>query len=705
MKPTFPRRALPLAASLLVAALGVSSLDGTAWAQGGLSPTSDLPVTPMPKLVPASPMDVMASTASDMDPAVRPQDDLYRHFNGAWLKTFEIPADKSNYGAFTKLDDDSEAEVRSLIEENARQPNAPGTDAGKVAALYNGFMDEGTIEARRLTPVEPLLAKAKGIATPQDMLDLIAEFDRMGISTPLGIFVHQDNRQATQYLADLGQSGLGLPDRDFYLLQDEKFAKLRVAYVDYITRLFLAAGQPDPSGAAGRIMALETRLATAQWDKVRNRDPVAGYNKMTVAQLDGLAPGLDWGQFVRTANIGNSPGVNVSQPSYVTALTKEMQTTPIATWREYFTMRALDGMSPLLPKQYDALHFGFHEATLNGVKEPRARWKRGVRFTQSMMGEAVGKQYVARFFPPESKARMQVLVGNLIEAYRQDIKTLTWMSPATKKAALVKLSRFTPKIGYPDHWRDYTRLDVVPGDLVGNSLRGASFEYDRNTAKLGQPIDRSEWGMTPQTVNAYYNPEMNEVVFPAAILRPPFFDINADDATNYGGIGAVIGHEISHGFDDQGSQYDGDGNLRMWWTPTDKKRFDALAGRLAAQYDTYEPIPGQHVNGKFTLGENIADLGGLTIANKAYHISLHGRPSPEIDGMSGEQRLFANWARVWKRKYREENLLTRLKTDPHSPSEYRANGTVVNLNSFHSAWKTQPGDKLYKAPADRIIIW
>jgi len=667
-----------------------------------------------PAAVPAAPVEDVAAPVvlssgidkANFDTSVRPQDDLYRAVDGNWLKNIEIPADRSNYGSFTKLSDDAELQLRAIIEELAAKPDkAPGSIEQKVGDYYASFMDEAAIEAAGLKPVEPELARIDALKDKAGIAVLMAELARTGVSVPLYPYVHQDAKDSTQYAGDLYQAGLGLPDRDYYLIQDEKFTGIRKAYVAHIQKLFELAGIADAGKSADAVLALETAIAKGHWDKVENRDPVKTYNPYEPAKLATLTSELDWSAYLPAVGYGSLKQVLVSQPTYVTALGQVIKTTPVEAWRAYFKWQVLHTRAPLLGKAFVDEDFAFNSQTLNGVKENRPRWKRGVDGIETAMGEAVGQVYVERHFPAASKARMEALVKNLLKAYEGAIGELVWMSDETKKAARVKLSKFTYKIGYPNQWRDYGKLQITAGDVVGNSVRAAAFEYDRNIAKLGKPIDRNEWGMTPQTVNAYYNPEMNEIVFPAAILQPPFFDPNADDAVNYGGIGAVIGHEISHGFDDQGAQYDGDGNLKNWWSDEDNKKFQALGAALAAQYDTYEPIKGYFVNGKFTLGENIADLGGLTIAYRAYQLSLDGKEGPAMDGITADQRFFMGWAQVWRRKYRDENLLTRLKTDPHSPSEYRCNGVVVNMPAFADAFMVKEGDKLYKAPEQRIKIW
>jgi len=643
---------------------------------------------------------------ADFDDTVRPQDSLYLAVNGNWLARTAIPSDKSNYGSFTLLSDNANTELRGIIEELSTAPNKkPGSIEQKIGDHYAAFMDETRIEQLGVQPLQAQLTAIGSIQNAQDLPLLMARLARGNISVPLSPYVHLDPKNSTRYAGDFWQWGLGMPDRDYYIDADSKFAALRQKYLQHLNRMLTLAGIDSTGSGAQRIMALETRLAQAQWDKVDIRDAVKTYNPYTVPQLSTLAPQIDWPAYLEAVGYGGLDQILISQPSYVTALGKAFAEVPLDDWKLYFQWQTVNAYAPRLSSAFVDENFGFFQKTLNGIPENQPRWKRGVNMLETSMGEAIGQIYVQRYFPPENKARMEAMVKNLVVAYGQAIDTLDWMSEPTRKAAKLKLSKFQYKIGYPDQWRDYSKLEIVAGDLVGNAMRANIFEYDRNISKLGKPVDRGEWGMTPQTVNAYSNPEMNEVVFPAAILQPPFFDANADDAVNYGGIGAVIGHEISHGFDDQGSQYDGDGNLKSWWTDEDMKKFQAKIDALAAQYDRYEPIKSYHVNGRFTLSENIADLSGLTIAHQAYQLSLKGKPAPVIDGLTGDQRFFMGWAQVWRRKYRDENLLTRLKTDPHSPSEYRADGVVTNMPSFYEAFSVKPTDKLYTPAEQRITIW
>ena len=640
------------------------------------------------------------------DAGVRPQDDLYQAVDGAWLKKTEIPADKSNYGAFTKLSDDAEAQLRGIIEAAAdKTDKTPGSDEQKVGDLYASFMDQKTADLKGLRPLKPELKRVDALKSKTEIAALMAHLQRIGIGVPVTGGVHQDGKDPTQYVIDFYQSGLGMPDRDYYLLDDTKFRDIRAKYRDHIEDIYRLAGLPNGKSAARKILALETELARVQWTKVEARDAVKGYNPYDVDKLGTLTPNFPWMTFVKEVGAGSQKRVVISQPSYIQGFGKLLDKTSLATWKTYFRWRVLSSAAPYLDQHFAAESFAFNGGVLNGIAEDRPRWKRGVALVEGALGESVGKIYVAQYFPPEAKQRMDGLVKNLLLAYKGGIDGLDWMSPDTRKAAQEKLAKFTPKIGYPNKWRDYSALTIKPDDLLGNVFRSNEFDYERDIKKLGQPIDREEWHMTPQTVNAYYNPELNEIVFPAAILQPPFFNLKADDAVNYGGIGAVIGHEISHGFDDQGSQYDGDGVLRDWWTADDRKNFEARTKALIDQYNQYEPVKGYKLNGAFTIGENIADLAGMTIAYKAYQLSLNGKPAPVIDGLTGDQRFFMGWAQVWRRSYREANLVSRIKTDPHSPSEYRCNGVVINLPGYYEAFDVKPGDKMYKAPEQRIKIW
>ncbi|QGX39174.1 M13 family metallopeptidase [Permianibacter aggregans] len=642
---------------------------------------------------------------SNIDKAVRAQDDLYRHVNGHWLEHTVIPADKSNYGSFTKLADDAEVQLRAIIEESAKANAEAGSERQKVGDFYNSFMNTELLEQRGMEPIKPHLAEVDALKDKNELVAWFGNASRAGVRTPLVMFINQDKKDATRYAAYFYQSGIGLPDRDFYFKDDEKSKNIRDAYLKHIETMMTLAGFDKPAEAAKKVYAVEEKLANGHWARVDNRDPVKTYNKVEIAKLNEMSGDVNWGNWVNALGLGNEKEVIVYQPSYVTAMGEALKTVSLDDWKLYAKYQIVSGAAPLLSKAFDEAHFNFYSKTLRGVEQQQERWKRAVQFTDDVIGEAVGKIYVEKHFPPEAKARMEKLVQNLLLAFGQGIDGLEWMTDDTKKAAREKLSKFTYKIGYPDKWRDYSALEIKGDDLFGNALRATEFEYNRNLNKLGKPIDRSEWFMTPQTVNAYYNPVANEIVFPAAILQPPFFNLAADDAVNYGGIGAVIGHEIGHGFDDSGSQYDGDGNLRNWWTDTDRAEFEKRTAVLVEQYNKFEPLPGKNVNGKLTLGENIGDLGGLTIAYKAYQLSLNGQPAPEMDGLTGDQRFFMGWAQVWARKYRDEELLQRLVTDSHSPSEYRCNGIVANMPEFYAAFGIKEGDKLYLPPEQRVKIW
>ena len=640
------------------------------------------------------------------DRTVRAQDDLFRHSGGGWLAATEIPADLANYGAFTRLDEDARANVRALIEETVRASPPAGSGEAKVADFYRSYLDTATIETQGLAPLAAELARIDAIANVGDLAAYIGHNQTIGVGAPLLWYVQQDARDATRYMTWLDQSGLTMPDRDYYLRGEPKYVEYRARLAEYVAALLREAGADaaEAAGSAARIVALETRLAQANWTQVQNRDPVATYNKVGLAEAGRLAPGFDWARFF--AGVGAPVDeFLVSQPSYVTALAGLLNSQPLADWKAYFRFHLLDAYAPYLPARFDALQFGFHQRALNGVEEPKPRWKRAVMATDGALGEITGRLYVQRHFSAAARERARELVANLLTAYRQSIDQLEWMGPETRARAQEKLAKFSVKIGYPDQWRDYGALEVRADELVGNLLRSARFEQQRQARRLGGPVDRGEWLMTPQTVNAYYNPLMNEIVFPAAILQPPFFDAAADPAVNYGGIGAVIGHEISHGFDDQGRQFDGDGNLRDWWTVEDGARFKARTAALVQQFNAYRVLDDQPINGELTLGENIADLSGLAIAYKAYELSLGGEPAPLIDGYSGAQRLFLGWGQVWRRKYRDDNLRMRLAVDPHSPSEFRANGPVGNIDAFYAAFDVRPGDGQYRAPAERVRIW
>ncbi|MEW7849623.1 M13-type metalloendopeptidase [Massilia aurea] len=643
-----------------------------------------------------------------IEPGVRAQDDFFEHLNGKWLKSVEIPADKSTWGAFHQLRDDTLPQLRAIIERTAADKNAAaGSEARKIGDFYASYMDEARLEQLGAAPLKGEMNKIAAIKSKAELPALFAHLGRAGVNVPFVFFIHQDAKDSTKYVADLYQAGLGMPDRDYYLkLDDAKLLEVRAKYQVHIEKMLALAGSKTAAADAKAIVALETELAKVQWTKVENRDPIKTYNKVEFNQLATMAPGYDWNTWLKAAGLqGKATYLIVSQPTYLKGFTDVLGRVPLATWKAYLQFQTVNGYANYLSKAFVDQRFAFNGTTLAGIPELEPRWKRGVSTLEGSLGDAVGKLYVKDHFPAERKAHMEVLVKNLLAAYKDSIDTLDWMSPATKKEAQTKLAKFTPKIGYPNKWKEYTALTVKRDDLVGNVMRSREVEYNRELNKLGKPIDREEWGMTPQTVNAYYNPELNEIVFPAAILQPPFFDAKADDAVNYGGIGAVIGHEISHGFDDQGSQYDGDGNMRNWWTEEDGKRFGEKTKALIAQYAAFSPLEGYNVNGELTLGENIGDNSGLAIAYKAYKISLKGKPAPVIDGLTGDQRFYMGWGQVWRTKMREPAQIAQIKTDPHSPAQYRANGTLKNQPGFYEAFKVKAGDKMYLAPKDRVIIW
>jgi predicted metalloendopeptidase len=642
--------------------------------------------------------------AANFDPAVRVQDDLFGHVNGEWLAHTAIPADQSNYGAFARLNDDAQANVHALLDAAVRRGSHASREDRKAADLYRSFMDTATVEVRGLAPLQAELARVAALQSGDDVAAYLGWQERIGVRNPLAWSVQQDARDAASYVIGIDQGGLTLPDRDYYLRNDARYLEYRQKLVAYMTELLQLAGQADAARQAAAVMAIEQQLATAQWSRVQNRDPIATYNKLTLTELAALAPGLNWPVYLAAVG-APADNVVVGQPGYLAALSGLLRSVPLADWQAYFRFHLLDDYAELLSSPFEQLHFGFHQRTLSGVEEQRPRWKRGVELVNQSLGEISGRMYVQRYFGSEARRRMQALVANLLHSFDASIDSLEWMSPETRVEARRKLAAISVKIGYTDKWRDYSALEITPDDLVGNVMRAAQFETRRRANKLGKPVDRGEWHMTPQTVNAYYNPTLNEIVFPAAILQPPFFDARADDAVNYGGIGAVIGHEISHGFDDSGRHFDGSGNLRDWWSTADAQRFEERTRALVAQYAACRVLDDQPVNGELTLGENIADLTGLAIAYKAYQRSLQGRAAPVIDGNSGAQRFFYGWAQVWQRKYRDDNLRARLSVDPHSPSQFRANVPASNIDAFYDAFGLRPGDGLYREPAERVRIW
>lgn len=632
-----------------------------------------------------------------MDPAVAPGDDFYLHANGRWAKETPIPADKSNYGAFNVLDDLSRERTKGILEAARSDP------ASKIGIAYASYLDAASVEKKGLSPMQPWIAKIQAVRDKGDYARITAEAARAGIAGPFAFYVGQDDKDPEQYILNLRQAGLGLPDRDYYLQPDGKMATIRSAYVAHLEQMLTLAGQTDAQRRAAALMAFETEVAKIHWTRVDSRDADKTYNRMSLADLQKVAPGFDFTSYF-AANGLRPAALIVAQPSAITGEAALIARTPVEQLKDALLLRSLHAYATYLPDRVADADFAFYGTTLSGTPQREERWKRAVDFVKGSMGEEVGKLYVAKYFPPDTKAAMDQLVKNVIAAMGRRIDGLTWMSDAAKVRAHKKLAAFTPKIGYPEKWRDYSGLTVSPADLFGNALRSNQYEFDYQMGKLGKPIYRWEWQMTPMEINAYADFSMVEIVFPAAILQPPFFDPHADPAVNYGGIGAVIGHELSHHFDDQGAKYDETGKLNQWWSDADVVAFKGLTDKLIKQYDAYEAFPGAHVKGAFTLGENIGDLAGVAVALDAYHASLGGKPAPVIDGTTGDQRFFLGWAQVWRRNYREPNLRQRLVTDPHSPSQYRAD-TVRNFDQWYAAFKPRPGSKLYLAPQNRIKIW
>ena len=647
----------------------------------------------------------------ELDTAVRPQDDLFRHVNGRWIDRTEIPSDKSRYGSFHVLAEEAEKAVRDIIVE--AQSADPGTEERKFGDLYASFLDEGRIQALGAEPLKPLLADVDRVDSIPSLLDTLGRLERLGSSGFVQVFVDNDPGDPERYLVFLEQGGLGLPDESYY--RDEKFASIRTAYIAFIERMLTLGGRPDAAAAAARIFALETDLASHHWDNVKNRDSEATYNPMpwvdvrSLASVADVLDGADLDIWKAGLDVpaGSFDTVVVRQPSFVSGLADLLAPDRLQSWIDWLAWQVIRSNAAYLSTDFVEANFDFYGKTLSGTPELRARWKRGVSLVEGSLGEAVGRIYVDRHFPSGAKASMDVLVANLVEAYRQSITSLDWMGAETRARAIEKLEKFTPKIGYPVKWRDYSALEIAADDLLGNVRATNEFEFQRELGKIGKPLDRDEWFMTPQTINAYYNPGFNEIVFPAAILQYPFFDEKRDAAANYGAIGAVIGHEIGHGFDDQGSKYDGDGKLTDWWTEDDKTAFETRTASLIAQYDALAPAqtPGHKVNGSLTIGENIGDLGGLSIAWKAYLISLDGEEPPVIDGLTGAERFFLSWAQAWQIKARDEEVIRLLSIDPHSPNEFRCNQIVRNIDDFYTTFGVTPTDALWLDPTERVTIW
>lgn len=642
----------------------------------------------------------------NFDSSVRLQDDFYLAVNGKWIENNPIPADKSRIGSFDILADQAQLAVKTIIEEVAASDNLqPGSDAEKLASFYNSFMDVDHINRLGLAPIAAQLERIEQLDSKADLGKIVAMLQRDGVGGVFGWYVNNDARESTQYAVYLFQGGLGLPDRDYYFNDDDDSLRIKEAYQAYVADMLELAGHENAAGAAEQILALEHQLAGHHWTRLESRNADKTYNKLSAAEFTELAGMVDWAGYASIMGLPAEQDIIVAQPSYFSGLSQVIDATDLATLQAYLTYRTVHSFAPQLSEAFVDRRFAFYSQTLQGVEEQQPRWKRAVDTTNGVLGELVGKLYVERHFHEDAKVRMEGLVENIIKAYGESIKELPWMSEDTKLAALEKLGTFTTKIGYPDQWKDYSDLTIKADDLIGNSIQANRRAYQEMVDKLGGPIQQHEWFMTPQTVNAYYNPVMNEIVFPAAILQPPFFDMNADDAVNYGGIGAVIGHEIGHGFDDQGAKYDGDGNLRDWWTAEDLAQFQQLGARLSAQYSQFEPFPGVFVNGDVALGENIGDLGGMTVALRAYKMSLGGEDAPILDGFSGLQRFFIGWAQVWRSNYREEALRRQVSTGPHSPPHYRVIGVLPNIPEFYQAFDVKPGDEMYLSAEERVKIW
>ncbi len=641
----------------------------------------------------------------NVDATVRSQDDFYRHVNGRWLDRTVIPEDKASYGAFTELADKAEADLRTIIEAAASRAAEPGSVAQQVGDLYASFMDDARAERLGAAPVQAELRKIDAITTLEGVALESGALSAIDAGGPINSSIDGDAKDPATPVVYLGQGGTALPNRDYYLQDDPKFAEIRAKYLQFLETVFTLAGRPNGAADARSVLELETALARIQWTPVESRDALKTYNKFLFADLPKEMPGFDWAAWARPQGLDRAADVVVRQPSFFKSFAAMAPSTPLPTWKAWLAAHYLIASAPYLSAPFVNASFELFGRTISGQPALRERWKRGVSLLDDDIGMAVGRLYVEKTFPPDAKARMQKMVGNLLEAYRRSITTLDWMTPETKKQALEKLAKFTTKIGYPDKWRDYKGLVIARDGLLGNVERAKRFETDYQVAKLGKPVDRTEWVMTPQTVNAYNNASMNEIVFPAAILQAPFFDFTADDAVNYGAIGSVIGHEIGHGFDDQGRHYDGDGALREWWTAADAAEFEKRAQKLVEQYNAASPLPGLHVNGQLTLGENIGDLGGVSIAYEAYRISLAGGTAPVIDGLTGDQRFFAGWAQIWRGKFREADVRRRILIDPHAPPAFRVNIPLSNIDGFYEAFDVKAGDGMYRPPADRVQIW
>lgn len=635
---------------------------------------------------------------------LKASEDFFRFVNENWLETTDIPGDQSNYGAFTALDIETKAAIRAIIEEASLSADA-SAEAKQVGNFFKSYIDIDARNKAGIVPIKPWLTKIAAVGTREDLMRVAGELSVMGIPSFFAAGIDVDDRRSDQYAVYVYQDGTTLPDRDYYLESDPEWVARREKYEGFIKDMLGKIGWENAQTQAAKILQLETAFAKVQWDKVSLRDPIKRYNKTSVADFASKTKGLQWSTYAQAVGLGQIQELIVGQPSFFEEAQEIIAQTDLDVLKAYLAFQTIDTFAPVMTQELEKLHFDFHKTVLSGVEQQEPLWRRGVDACNALLGMPVGKLYVEKHFSPKAKEKMNQLVGNLLIAFENRIDSLEWMGNGTKAQAKEKLKLFTPKIGYPDKWKDYSSVRIDATDVVSNIARLAEFEHFYALNKLGKPIDKTEWFMPPQTVNAYYNPSMNEIVFPAAILQPPFFNLQADDAINYGGIGAVIGHEISHGFDDSGSKYDGKGNLRNWWTENDQNEFVKRSDQLVKQYDQYQPLPGINLNGKFTLGENIGDLGGLSVAYTAYKLSLAGQKSPSMDGFTGEQRFFIGWGQVWRRKYREAEMRKRIKTDPHSPSQYRCNGIVSNLDAYYEAFGVEPGSPMYIEPTKRVRIW
>ncbi|MGQ0533377.1 MAG: M13 family metallopeptidase [Caulobacteraceae bacterium] len=681
-------------------AIGASSVAVLAGCATGAAPTDDAPAAPRaPAAIGAWGVDL---TARDLN--VKPGDDFFRYANGTWMANTQIPADRTRWGTFDILREKADQDARVIIEEVATAGGQPGSNQQKIADYYNAFLNQEAINAAGLAPIQPELEQIAALRTHEQTMRLIST-PGVAVNSPIAAFVGLDERNPNRYIVNMTHAGLSLPEREYYRRTDGEFPDIRREFEAHVGRLLTLAGQQNAEAQARRIAALETQIAERHWPIADRRDRSRTYNLKTRAEVRAIAPNFPWDASFEAAGLGGVQEVVISELSAMGPLANLFMATPVSTWRSYLTYHLVRNNAAVLPKNIDDEVFAFYGTTLNGQPQQRERWKRAVQAVNGAMGEAVGQIYVQRHFPPAAKAQMQQLVENLRTAYGQRIDRLTWMSAETKVVAREKLATFRPKIGYPDRWRDYSDLEVRAGDAYGNNTRQQIFDWDFDLARLSRPTDKDEWFMTPQTVNAYYNPVFNEIVFPAAILQPPFFDPNADPAVNYGAIGGVIGHEMGHGFDDQGAKSDAQGVLRDWWNANDVAAFTQVTDRLVAQYDAFEPLPGINVNGRLTLGENIGDNGGLQVAYHAYTISRNGADAPVLDGVTGDQRFFLGWAQAWRQLIRDQALRTQVLSDPHSPALYRCNGTVRNMDTWYAAFNVQPGEALYLPPDQRVTIW